>query len=127
MTTYLDLPSRQKSQRLINRMKNQQQQQQFQQYKQRAKNIANINELLPGLNDISDAFEVLPMDLIKYFTLLKEIDAKCINTVPQINFLIKKYIGGLHEGKLSKDGAEGGEDSNENNNDKSENDKDKLA
>ncbi|ABN66199.1 predicted protein [Scheffersomyces stipitis CBS 6054] len=74
-------------------MKNQQQQQQFQQYKQRAKNIANINELLPGLNDISDAFEVLPMDLIKYFTLLKEIDAKCINTVPQINFLIKKYIG----------------------------------
>lgn len=126
MTTYLDLPSRQKSQRLINRMKNQQQQQQFQQYKQRAKNIANINELLPGLNDISDAFEVLPMDLIKYFTLLKEIDAKCINTVPQINFLIKKYIGGLHEGKLSKDGAEGGEDSNENNNDKSENDKDKL-
>ncbi|KAK6457177.1 uncharacterized protein RJT20DRAFT_154719 [Scheffersomyces xylosifermentans] len=97
--TYQDLPSRQKSQRLINRMKTQQQQQQFQQYKQRAKNIFNVNELLPGLNDISDAFEVLPMDLIKYFTLLKEIDAKCINTVPQINYLIKNYIGDLHEEK----------------------------
>ncbi|KAK6465430.1 hypothetical protein DFJ63DRAFT_332857 [Scheffersomyces coipomensis] len=97
--TYQDLPSRQKSQRLINRLKSQQQQQQFQQYKQRAKNINNINELLPGLNDISDAFEALPLDLIKYFTLLKEIDAKCINSIPQINYLIKNHINGLHETK----------------------------
>lgn len=97
--TYQDLPSRQKSQRLLNRMRSQQQQ--FQQYKQKAKNITNANELLPGLNDISDAFEALPLDLIKYFTLLKEIDAKYINTVPVINGNIKNYIERLHVNKNS--------------------------
>lgn len=61
--------------------------------------ITNINELLPGLNDISDAFEALPIDLIRYFTLLKEIDAKCINTIPQINHLINQYITNLHQDK----------------------------
>lgn len=69
----------------------------FHKYKTRAKNANNINDLLPGLNDIADAFEALPLDLIKYFTLLKEIDAKCINTVPQINGEIKTYIDRLHE------------------------------
>ncbi|KAK6200340.1 uncharacterized protein RJT21DRAFT_5421 [Scheffersomyces amazonensis] len=105
--TYQDLPSRQKSQRIINRLKSQQQQLQFQQYKQRAKNISNINELLPGLNDISDAFEALPLELIKYFTLLKEIDAKCINSIPQINYLIKTHIEGLHEEKKKSNSPEG--------------------
>lgn len=98
--TYQDLPSRQKSQRLLNRMR--QSHQQFQQYKQKAKNINSANELLPGLNDISDAFEALPLDLIKYFTLLKEIDAKYINTVPVINRNIKGYIERLH-GKESEE------------------------
>lgn len=99
--TLQDLSSRQKSQRLINRMKSETNNynQQFQIYKQRSKNINNIIELLPGLNDISDAFEALPLDLIKYFTLLKEIDAKCINTIPQINLLIDKYIRQLHENR----------------------------
>lgn len=100
--TYQDLPSRQKSQRLLNKMRSQQQQ--FQQYKQKAKNISNANELLPGLNDISDAFEALPLDLIKYFTLLKEIDAKYINTVPVINRNIKSYIDRLHITKNSPPG-----------------------
>lgn len=63
--------------------------------------ITNVNELLPGLNDISDAFEALPIDLIKYFTLLKEIDAKCINTIPQINYLINQYITNLHQDNSS--------------------------
>lgn len=103
--TYTDLPSRQKSQRLLDKVKNSSslnsenansKLQQFNLYKQRAKNISNPNELLPGLNDISDAFEALPLDLIKYFTLLKEIDAKCINTIPQINHSIKRYIEDLH-------------------------------
>ncbi|KAI5960058.1 uncharacterized protein KGF55_004781 [Candida pseudojiufengensis] len=64
--------------------------------KNRPRNINNLHELLPGLNDISDAFEALPLDIIKYFTLLKEIDAKCINTIPQINLRIKNYIDNLH-------------------------------
>ncbi|CAK9439693.1 uncharacterized protein LODBEIA_P37930 [Lodderomyces beijingensis] len=65
-------------------------------HKQRPRNITNLHELLPGLNDISDAFEALPLDIVKYFTLLKEIDAKCINTIPQINSRIKSYIDNLH-------------------------------
>lgn len=97
--TQQELPSRQKSQRLIDRMRHSQQQQHFQRYRSRAKNIANANELLPGLNDISDAFEALPLDLIKYFTLLKEIDAKCINTVPVINHQIESYIDKMHSGE----------------------------
>ncbi|KAI5959668.1 hypothetical protein CANMA_004104 [Candida margitis] len=64
--------------------------------KNRPRTITHLHELLPGLNDISDAFEALPLDIIKYFTLLKEIDAKCINTVPQINHRIKTYIDNLH-------------------------------
>ena len=68
----------------------------FDQYKQKARTVSSPAELLPGLNDISDAFEALPMDLIKYFTLLKEIDAKCINTIPQINGQIKKYLDEVH-------------------------------
>lgn len=91
-----DLPSRQKSQRLAHKNKASQQMQHFQQYRQRAKNITSVNELLPGLNDISDAIEALPVDLIKFFTLLKEIDAKCINTVPVINNHIESYIEKLH-------------------------------
>lgn len=94
--TQQELPSRQKSQRLIDRMKHSQLLQHFQRYRSRAKNIANANELLPGLNDISDAFEALPLDLVKYFTLLKEIDAKSINTVPVINRQIETYIDRLH-------------------------------
>lgn len=62
----------------------------------RPRTISHLHELLPGLNDISDAFEALPLDIVKYFTLLKEIDAKCINTVPQINNRIKTYIDNLH-------------------------------
>lgn len=69
----------------------------FEQYKQRARNIGSVNELLPGLNDISDAFEALPLELIKYFTLLKEIDAKYINSVPIINHNIKSYLDKLHD------------------------------
>lgn len=68
----------------------------FQLYRGKGKTVLNVYDLLPGLNDITDAFEALPMDIIKYFTLLKEIDAKCINTTPQINTLIERYIDDLH-------------------------------
>lgn len=33
--------------------------------------------MYPGLNDFSDALEALPLNMIHYFTLLKEIDSKC--------------------------------------------------
>jgi len=49
-------------------------------------------EIFPGLNDITDAFEALPTDVIRYFTLLKEIDAKCVNVIPVLNHQIKKFI-----------------------------------
>lgn len=92
-----NLPARQKSQRLVEKAKaDQRPGQYFLQYKQKAKTITNANELLPGLNDISDAFEALPMDLVRYFTLLKEIDAKCINSVPLINRQITNFIDNLH-------------------------------
>lgn len=93
---YPDLPARPKSQRLVNKSKAEKPSQYFQQFKKRSQNITNINDLLPGLNDISDAFEAMPMDLVKYFTLLKEIDAKCIKTVPLINHNIDNYIDKLH-------------------------------
>ncbi|CAI5758994.1 unnamed protein product [Candida verbasci] len=115
--TFTDLPIREKSQRLINRQKKQEQEQEvlegatttlkkksiIQSIKSKPKQINNLHELLPGLNDISDAFEALPLDLIKYFTLLKEIDAKCINTIPQINSKIKTYINQLHDGETRKE------------------------
>ncbi|KAF5098414.1 hypothetical protein D0Z03_001215 [Geotrichum reessii] len=48
-----------------------------------------VNSLYPGLNDMADALEALPMELIRHFTLLREIDAKCIVTMPELNRLIK--------------------------------------
>lgn len=91
-----DLPMRQKSQRLVDRIKAEKPLQHFAHYKQTAKSISSANELLPGLNDILDAFEALPLDLVKYFTLLKEIDAKCINSVPLVRRHIHSYLDGLH-------------------------------
>lgn len=78
------------------RRKERQELQGINELKNRPRTISHLHELLPGLNDISDAFEALPLDIVKYFTLLKEIDAKCINTVPQINHRIKTYIDNLH-------------------------------
>lgn len=91
-----DLPMRQKSQRLVDRIKAEKPLQHFARYKQTARSISSAYELLPGLNDILDAFEALPLDLVKYFTLLKEIDAKCINSVPLVRHHIRSYLDGLH-------------------------------
>lgn len=97
-TMHQDLPARQKSQRLVNKARAEQGPgKYFLQFKQKARTITNANELLPGLNDILDAFEAMPMDLVKYMTLLKEIDAKCINSIPAINRQIATYIEDLHE------------------------------
>lgn len=100
-----DPSPRPKSQRLVNRIKADQPSQYFQQFKRQARNITSVNELLPGLNDISDAFEAMPLDMVKYFTLMKEIDAKCIKAVPLINRNIGDYIEKLHskESPLTRD------------------------
>lgn len=57
-------------------------------------------EIFPGLNDITDAFEALPTDVIRYFTLLKEIDAKCVNVMPVLNHRIKKFLEIKNEPEL---------------------------
>lgn len=70
----------------------------FDQYLLKARTVSSPVELLPGLNDISDAFEALPMEMVKYLTLLKEIDAKCTNTIPRITRHIQSYLDDVHSG-----------------------------
>ncbi|CCC71154.1 hypothetical protein NCAS_0G02670 [Naumovozyma castellii] len=48
--------------------------------------------LFPGLNDISDTLEQFPMETSRYVTLLHEIEAKCVHSVPLLNGLIDKFI-----------------------------------
>ncbi|AET40109.1 Pho23p Ecym_5350 [Eremothecium cymbalariae DBVPG len=48
--------------------------------------------LYPGLNDISDVIGEFPMEVARYMTLLREIDAKCVNTVPELNSQIGKFL-----------------------------------
>ncbi|CDK26937.1 unnamed protein product [Kuraishia capsulata CBS 1993] len=91
MTTYENLPPRQKSQRLLAKAKARTQE------SQTLENMVTISnpvmtDLYPGLNDITDAFEAFPMELVRYFTLIKEIDAKCVNTVPYLKAYITKFL-----------------------------------
>ncbi|CAN6666346.1 transcriptional regulatory protein Pho23p [Trichomonascus vanleenenianus] len=59
----------------------------------RAARLRRENQgLYPGLNDFSDALEAIPMEVIRHFTLLREIDAKCISTVPVLNRLIARFF-----------------------------------
>lgn len=74
----------------------------FKRYKSQAIHVTSTADLLPGLNDILDAFEALPLDLVRYMTLLKEIDAKCVGQVPRVNLLILEYIES-HNGKSGVD------------------------
>lgn len=46
----------------------------------------------PGINDMADALEALPMEIIRHFTLLREIDAKCVTTTPELTRLIKEFL-----------------------------------
>ncbi|ODQ65302.1 hypothetical protein NADFUDRAFT_12552, partial [Nadsonia fulvescens var. elongata DSM 6958] len=48
--------------------------------------------IYPGLNDMGDALEALPLEIIKHFTLLREIDAKCVSTAPKITQLIIEFL-----------------------------------
>ncbi|ANB13934.1 Pho23p [Sugiyamaella lignohabitans] len=49
-------------------------------------------DIYPGLNDMSDALEAIPMDIVRHFTLLKEIDAKCVGTTPLLGELIVEFL-----------------------------------
>ncbi|KAM3163612.1 Chromatin modification-related protein [Lachancea thermotolerans] len=49
--------------------------------------------LYPGLNDISDVLEEMPLEVTRYLTLLREIDAKCVHTVPELNSTIGEFLG----------------------------------
>lgn len=48
--------------------------------------------LYPGINDFADALEALPLETVRHFTLLREIDAKCTTTTPLVADLIAKFL-----------------------------------
>lgn len=52
---------------------------------------ATVTEIYPGLNDITDALEALPTEIVKYFTLYKEIDAKYIAQIPLLHHRIDQF------------------------------------
>ncbi|SCW02451.1 LAFE_0F06722g1_1 [Lachancea fermentati] len=54
--------------------------------------MATPANLHPGLNEISDALEELPIEVSRYMTLLREIDAKCVHTVPELNANIDGFL-----------------------------------
>lgn len=58
--------------------------------------------LYPGLNDISDVLEEVPLDVSRYMTLLYEIDAKCVNIIPELNKCIKGFLSGRNVPDESK-------------------------
>lgn len=53
---------------------------------------AGDKNLYPGLNDLSDALEAMPMDIVRHFTLLKEIEAKCVNTTQLLSRLTVEFL-----------------------------------
>lgn len=48
--------------------------------------------LYPGLNDIADVLEEFPSETSRYLTLLHEIDAKCVHSMPDINNKIDDFV-----------------------------------
>lgn len=50
------------------------------------------SDICYGLNELTDNISALPNDIINYFTLLKEIEAKCVYTVPHLEAYIKRFL-----------------------------------
>ena len=48
--------------------------------------------LFPGLSDISDVLEEFPIETSRYVTLLHEIDAKCVHSIPGLNNQIDSFV-----------------------------------
>lgn len=51
-----------------------------------------VGDVCPGLNELTDALVAYPSDIVAYFTLLKEIDAKCVYTVPHLRAYITRFL-----------------------------------
>ncbi|KAK9456866.1 hypothetical protein V1511DRAFT_495520 [Dipodascopsis uninucleata] len=49
-------------------------------------------ELYPGLNDFSDFLEAFPLDIIRHFTLLREVEAKCTSSSNLLATLIPQFL-----------------------------------
>lgn len=55
-----------------------------------------------AINDFADAIQAFPQDLVRQFTLLKEIDAKCASAQAELDARIKAYLEEL-ESLLAKE------------------------
>ncbi|SGZ41088.1 related to Transcriptional regulatory protein PHO23 [Hanseniaspora guilliermondii] len=60
---------------------------------------ANLN---PGLNEIMDVFEEIPLTYAKYLTLWKEIDCKCNQSSPKLKSHIKNLLSKLNDDSEDK-------------------------
>lgn len=81
------------SQRILERKQRQLEKEQEEKRKE-VKTIADAQEsdICLGLNELTDALQAFPQGVISYFTLLKEIEAKCIYTVPHLMAYIKRFL-----------------------------------
>jgi hypothetical protein len=60
---------------------------------------ANLN---PGLNEIMDVFEEIPLTYSKYLTLWKEIDCKCNQSSPKLKLYIENLLKKLNNDSEEK-------------------------
>lgn len=60
---------------------------------------ANLN---PGLNEIMDVFEEIPLTFSKYLTLWKEIDCKCNQSSPKLKHHIESLLNKLNDDSAEK-------------------------
>ncbi|KAK9383691.1 uncharacterized protein V2V93DRAFT_362493 [Kockiozyma suomiensis] len=49
-------------------------------------------ELFPGLNDLSDFLEAFPLEVIRHFTLLREVEAKCTTSTNLLATMIPQFL-----------------------------------
>lgn len=86
-----ELPPRNKSQRIKNKKDKENE---FDKARKFYKGIQNpkVTDICPGLNEFTDALDAFPSQIISYFTLLKEIDAKCVNTMPYLKAYITRFL-----------------------------------
>lgn len=87
-----NLPPRNKSQRLIDKRQKQSMEQHRAKKAMQSIKDPKESDLCVGLNEITDSFHAFPQDVISYFTLLKEIEAKCVYTVPHLRAYIKRFL-----------------------------------